>query len=110
MQNYIGQNFRGWYRGNSRNDNFWTGRSGSTERQYSGSFGRNERSSSRLRSGSRLSTNRDRIWCFKCREYDQFAKHCPNISGTEKGQSEQVQQMLNLEEDEAALKVLAADT
>ena len=27
-----------------------------------------------LRSGSRVSTNRDRIRCYKCREYDQFAK------------------------------------
>ena len=33
-------------------------------------------SSSRL--GSRTSTNRDRIRCFKCREYDHFANECPN--------------------------------
>ena len=23
--------------------------------------------------------NRDRIWCFKCREYDHFANECPNL-------------------------------
>ena len=23
--------------------------------------------------------NRDRIRCFKCREYDHFAKECPNL-------------------------------
>ena len=34
-------------------------------------------SSSRL--GSRNSTNRDRIRCFKCREYDHFANECPNL-------------------------------
>ena len=34
-------------------------------------------SSSRLR--SRTSTNRDRIRCFKCREYDHFANECPNL-------------------------------
>ena len=35
------------------------------------------RSSSRLR--SRTSTYRDRIRCFKCREYDHFANECPNL-------------------------------
>ena len=30
------------------------------------------------------STNRDRIRCFKHREYDHFAKDCLNISETEK--------------------------
>ena len=36
------------------------------------------RSPSSSRSGSRTSTNRDRIRCFKCREYDHFANECPN--------------------------------
>ena len=26
-----------------------------------------------------MSTNRDRIRCFKCREYDHFANECPNL-------------------------------
>ena len=73
--------FRGGYRGNFRNDNF--GRR-SRERQYSDNFRRNERSSSGCKSGSRVSTKRDRIRCFKCREYDHFAKDCPNVSDTEK--------------------------
>ena len=84
------------------------GRSKSRERQYLGNFRRNERSSSRSRSGSRASTNRNRIRCFKCREYDQFAKDCLNISDTEK--EEQIQQMLNLEEDKTSIKVLEAET
>ena len=39
---------------------------------------RRNRSPSSSRSGSRTSTNRDRIRCFKCREYDHFASECPN--------------------------------
>ena len=34
-------------------------------------------SNSRLRSGSTASTNRDRIRCYKCREYNHFARDCP---------------------------------
>ena len=30
-----------------------------------------------LGQGSRVSTNRDRIRCFECREYDHFAWECP---------------------------------
>ena len=30
------------------------------------------------RSNSRVTTNRDRIRCFRCREYDHFANECPN--------------------------------
>ena len=33
---------------------------------------------SRSRSGSTANTNRDRIRCYKCREYDHFARDCPN--------------------------------
>ena len=36
-------------------------------------------SSSRSRSNLRASTNRDRVRCFKCREYDHFANECPNL-------------------------------
>ena len=52
---------------------------------------RNDRSSSRSKSDSRVSTNRDRIRCFKYSKYNHFAKDCLNISETEKGQSEQIQ-------------------
>ena len=56
----------------------------------------------------RASTNRDRIRCFKCREYDYFAKDCPNLqTGKE---LEQIQQMYNVDEEYTALKVLATDT
>ena len=39
-----------------------------------------------------------------------MAKDCLNISDTEKEQSEEIQQMLNLEEDKTTLKDLVADT
>ena len=32
----------------------------------------------RSKSSSRISTNRDRIRCYKCREYDHFANECPS--------------------------------
>ena len=56
----------------------------------------------------RASIKRDRIRCFKCREYDHFTKDCLN-SDTEK-KLEQIQQMFNLDEDKTALQVLVADT
>ena len=52
-------------------------------------------SNSRLRSGSRDNTNRGRIRCYKCREYDHFARDCPN--SREERDLEQLQQMLNME-------------
>ena len=33
---------------------------------------------SRSRSNSRVSTNRDHVQCYRCREYDHFASKCPN--------------------------------
>ena len=39
---------------------------------------RRSRSPSSSRLGSRTSTNRDRIRCYRCREYDHFANECPN--------------------------------
>ena len=36
-------------------------------------------SSSRSQLNSRVSRNRDRVRCFKCREYDHFANECPNL-------------------------------
>ena len=51
-----------------------------TWRQYrSRKRERGGRSPSSSRSGSRTSTNRERIRCFKCRKYDHFANECPNL-------------------------------
>ena len=71
-----GGNFRGRY--NNRMDKSWENRrtwrqSRSCERE------RRSRSPSSSRLGSRTSTNRDRIRCFKCRAYDHFVNECPNL-------------------------------
>ena len=92
------QNNRGGYRGNYRNESYERGRSRSRERQYQGSTRRNDRSSSiRSGPGSRVSTNRDRIRCYKCREYDHFAKDCPTKIEKE---TDQIQQMFSLDEEQ----------
>ena len=61
---------------------------------------RRDRSSSndRSRSWSRASTNRDRIRCYICREYDHFARDCP--TSREERDLEQLQHMLNMEEQD----------
>ena len=80
-RNYGRQNSRGEYRNNTyRNDNYDGGRNRSRERSFSRNYNSNRTrstNSSKLRSGSRASTNRDRIRCYKCREYDHFARDCP---------------------------------
>ena len=109
MQNCRGQHFKGVYRRNYRNNNFERGRSRSKNRKYSDYFRRNDRSSSSSsRSGSRAITYEDRIRCYRHREYDHFTNNCPT-SQVEK-ESEQIQQMYNMDEEQTALKVLATDT
>ena len=66
-------------------------------RSYSNNRDRSS-SNSRSRSGSQASTNRDRIRCYNCREYDHFVRDCPN--SREERDLEQLQQMLNLEAEE----------
>ena len=39
----------------------------------------NKNLGTRSGSNSRVTTNRDRIRCFRCREYDHFANECPNV-------------------------------
>ena len=128
-QNYRRENFRGntrayqnpgrqnsrEYRGNYRNENYSTdrGRSWSRERLFSRNSSiskRNDRStsSSRSRPGSRVSTNRNRIRCYKCREYDHFTKDCP--TSKEEREIEQIQQMFNLDEEQTSLKALTTET
>ena len=58
-------------------------------------------------SGSRASTNRDRIRCYKCREYYHFAKDFP--SSREERELEQFQQVLNLDDEQTSLKPLVTN-
>ena len=67
-------NFRGRYN-NNRMDRSWENR---RLWRQSRSRGSERRSPSSSRLGSRTNTNRDRIRCIKCREYDHFANEYPN--------------------------------
>ena len=91
-QNFRGNDFRGNTRGygrqsntgnyrNERYNDYNRDRNRSRERTFTRNYSSNrDRSSSngRLRSGSRAKTNRDRIRCYKCREYDHFMRDCPH--------------------------------
>ena len=90
--NYRSNNFRGNARGYGRQnnrDNYRNvryssnnrDRSRTRERTLIRNYGNNRditSSNNRSRSGSRASTNRDRIRCYVCREYDYFVRDCPN--------------------------------
>ena len=52
--------------------------------------------------------NRDRIRCYKCREYDHFAKDC--TTSNEEREIEQIQQMFNLYEEQTSFNPPATDT
>ena len=79
-QRYGRQNYnRDGFRGNFRNQSYERKRSVSYNRQTIGNSRRDNRSVSnrRSKSGSRASTNMDRIRCFECHEYDHFVRDCP---------------------------------
>ena len=86
--NYGIQNSRGEYRNNNyRNDR---SRNKSRERLYSRSYDSNRTrstSSSRSRSGSGASINKDRIRCYKCREYDHLMRDCPTTQGRKRNRT-----------------------
>ena len=110
-QNYQGNGSRGNFRGNNRQDSRERyrkerygnhsnrNRNRSRERTFVGNYRRDRSSSNdRSRSGSRASTNRDKIRCYMCREYDNFAIDCPN--SRKERDLEQLQHMLNMEEQD----------
>ena len=86
---------------NDRHNDYNRGRNRSRERiftrNYNSSRDRSP-SNSRSRSGSRANMNRDRIRCYNCREYDHFARDCPN--SREERELERLQQMLDMEAEE----------
>ena len=64
-------------------------------------------SNSILGSGSRATTNRDRIRCLECREHDHFGRDCPTTQA--KREAEQIQKMFNMDEDQTILQTMMMD-
>ena len=75
MQRYR-NNYNDYRRNNYRGQGYDRNRSRSLDRQDRSRRRDRSVSNGRSRSGSRASTNRDRIRCFKCREYDHFVREC----------------------------------
>ena len=107
MQNFSRNNGRD--RGRNLNSNYsseW-GRSRErrlSPRRYNNNNRQNAnsrfRSRSRSRSISRIRTNRDRVRCYKCREYDHYTNECLNaITSDSEGH----------ESDNAALQIMATN-
>ena len=100
FRGYGRQNNRGGYR-NDRHNDYNRGRKRSRERTFAKNYSSGRDRSphnSRSRSGSRASTNRDRIRCYNCREYDHFMRDCPN--SREDRELERLQQMLDMGAEE----------
>ena len=101
-------NYKDYRRNNYRGQGYDRNRSRSLHRQDR-SRGRDRSvSNGRPRSGSRANTNRDRIRCFECREYDHFVREC--LTRQEKREIEQIQQMFNLDDKETLLQTSLMDT
>ena len=56
----------------------------------------------------RGSTNGDRIRCYKCSDHNHFAKEY--LTSKVEKESDQVQQMSNMDEEQTTLKLLVTDT
>ena len=58
-----------------------------------------------------MSTNRDRIQCFACKEYDHFAQECPvRLARETNRKTEQIQQMFNIDEDQTLMQTPLMNT
>ena len=100
FRRYERQNSRVGYRDDRYND-YNRGRNRLRERLFTGNYSSSRDrspSNSRSRPGSRANTNRDRIRCYICREYDHFARDCP--TSREERELEKLQQMLDMEAEE----------
>ena len=104
------QSSRGENKNNYRNDRYDRSRNRSRERPFSRNYNTNRNRSmgnSRSRSGSRASKNRDRIRCYKCREYGHFVRDCS--TSREEKEIEQLQQMLYLGDGQTSLTPLISN-
>ena len=104
MRSYGRQNSRGEYINSYGNDSYDRSRNRSRERSFSRNHDSNRTkstSNSRSRSGSTASTNRDRIQCYKCKEYDHLTRDCP--TSRDGKEIEQLQQILNLGDEQTSV-------
>ena len=101
-------NYNDYRRNNYRGQGYDRNRSRLLDRQDRSRRRDRSISNGRSRSGSRASTNRDRIRCFKCREYDHFVREC--LTRQEKREIEQIQQMFNLDDEQTSLQTTLMDT
>ena len=98
-------------RGNYRNQNYNRDRSRSFERLIRNRRDGRRASNSRSRSGSRTSTNRDRIWCFECRQYNHFTWECPTKQARQSSrETKQIQQMFNMDKNQTLIQTSLMDT
>ena len=105
-QRYGRQNNNNNRRGNIRNQNY--DRNRSYKRQKRDRRDDRSVSNSRSRSGSRATTKRDRIRCFKYREYDHCARDCLTTEGNR--EAKEIQQMFNMDENQTILQTSLMDT
>ena len=63
-------------------------RLGTESRDRDRSRERESRSTARSRSSSYVNTNKDRLRCYRCSEYDHFARECPNTLTDQESGSE----------------------
>ena len=81
----------------SRNENYGTDHFRGRSRDRT----QRRQEESRSRSNSRVSTNRDNVQCYRCREYDHFASECPNTRTDEETHYEDA--------DPASLQIISPD-
>ena len=76
-------------RSQSRNRNYDHTRGRSRDQNNSRSVPR-RREESHSRSNSRVSTNHDRVRCYRCQEYNHFVSECPNTPTDEETDYEDI--------------------
>ena len=101
-------NYSDYRKNNYRGHDYDRNRSRSLDRQDRGRQRDRSVSNGRSWPGSRASTNRDRIRCFECREYDHFVREC--LTRQKERDIEQIQQMFNLDDEQTSLQTSLMDT
>ena len=94
-------------RENFSNQNYDRNRSRSFQRQNRERRDDRSVSNSRSISGLRTTTDRDRIICFECGEYEHLARDCSMMQASK--EAKQIQQMFNMDVDQIILQTPLMD-